>query len=112
MLRVEPGLQGGWQHGVSLARLRAPVDAVSLRAASAEVEARRARVVWCAVGPEEQRKCQQWSSRSNGTVACATAATTEDCIALVLVRLLLREPVWPAGRTAGSGGFPRSWASV
>ncbi|XP_008152421.2 lactotransferrin [Eptesicus fuscus] len=55
-----------------------------LKETAAEVEARRTRVVWCAVGPEEQRKCQQWSSQSSGTVACATAATTEDCIALVL----------------------------
>ena len=47
--------------------------------------ARGARVVWCAVGPEELRKCQQWSGQSNGTVTCTTAADTEDCIALVLV---------------------------
>ncbi|KAB0389612.1 hypothetical protein E2I00_016569 [Balaenoptera physalus] len=51
---------------------------------AAEVEARRARVVWCAVGPEEQRKCQQWSLQSSQSVACATASTTDDCIALVL----------------------------
>ncbi|XP_045712983.1 lactotransferrin [Phyllostomus hastatus] len=56
----------------------------NLRESAAEVEARQARVVWCAVGPAEQRKCQQWSSQSNGTVTCATAANTEDCIALVL----------------------------
>lgn len=49
------------------------------------MEARRRRVVWCAVGPAEQRKCQEWSSQSPEVVACATAATTEDCIALILV---------------------------
>nr|K9IMD0.1 RecName: Full=Lactotransferrin; Short=Lactoferrin; AltName: Full=Draculin; AltName: Full=Draculin-1; Flags: Precursor [Desmodus rotundus] len=56
----------------------------NLKESAAEVEARGARVVWCAVGPEELRKCQQWSGQSNGTVTCTTAADTEDCIALVL----------------------------
>ncbi|XP_016058234.1 PREDICTED: lactotransferrin isoform X2 [Miniopterus natalensis] len=54
----------------------------SLKETTAEVEARRTRVVWCAVGPAELRKCQQWSSQSPGRVACASATTTEDCIAL------------------------------
>lgn len=56
----------------------------NLRQTAEEVETRRAQVVWCAVGPQEQSKCQQWSSQSMGNVTCATAATTEDCIALVL----------------------------
>ncbi|KAM7064483.1 lactotransferrin [Molossus nigricans] len=56
----------------------------SLKEKSSEVEARRSRVVWCAVGPAEQRKCLEWSSRSPDVMACATAATTEDCIALIL----------------------------
>lgn len=80
-----------------------PLTVVSLRAAAAEVEERRTRVVWCAVGPGEQLKCQQWSNHSAGTVTCATAATTEDCIALVLVggrpRGSLR-PVMRVGRQA------------
>ncbi|EPY73426.1 lactotransferrin precursor [Camelus ferus] len=45
---------------------------------------RRAQVVWCAVGSDEQLKCQEWSRQSNQSVVCATASTTEDCIALVL----------------------------
>ncbi|XP_057561065.1 lactotransferrin [Hippopotamus amphibius kiboko] len=55
-----------------------------LRETAAELEARRARVVWCAVGPEEWRKCWQWSIQSGGEVSCATASSAEDCIALVL----------------------------
>ncbi|XP_059520279.1 lactotransferrin [Myotis daubentonii] len=78
-LRIPPKIDAGLYLGSNY------VTALKgLKETSEEVEARRARVVWCAVGPEEQRKCQQWSSQSNGTVACATAATTEDCIALVL----------------------------
>ncbi|XP_046528116.1 lactotransferrin [Equus quagga] len=56
----------------------------NLRETAAEVAARRERVVWCAVGPEEERKCKQWSDVSNRKVACASASTTEECIALVL----------------------------
>lgn len=56
----------------------------NLKETSAEVEKRREQVVWCAVGPEEQRKCQQWSNQSSGKVTCATATNTEDCIALVM----------------------------
>ncbi|XP_036985916.2 lactotransferrin [Artibeus jamaicensis] len=56
----------------------------NLKESAAQVEARRAQVVWCAVGPEEQRKCEQWSGQSNGKVTCATAAGPEDCIALIL----------------------------
>ncbi|XP_008069413.1 lactotransferrin isoform X2 [Carlito syrichta] len=54
----------------------------NLRESEAAVAARRARVVWCAVGEQEQRKCSQWSGLSNGSVTCASAPTTEDCIAL------------------------------
>lgn len=89
---------------------------VSLWAAAAEVEKRREQVVWCAVGPEEQRKCQQWSNQSSGKVTCATAANTEDCIALVLVGGLPRwEPVLRSGGWVGAVGSledPRSWASA
>ncbi|XP_012576072.1 PREDICTED: lactotransferrin isoform X2 [Condylura cristata] len=45
---------------------------------------RREQVVWCAVGRHELRKCARWSSLSDGSVACATASTPEDCISLVL----------------------------
>uniref|UniRef100_A0A8C2SIU9 Lactotransferrin n=1 Tax=Capra hircus TaxID=9925 RepID=A0A8C2SIU9_CAPHI len=57
----------------------------NLRETAEEVKARCTRVVWCAVGPEEQSKCQQWSEQSGQNVTCATASTTDDCIALVLV---------------------------
>lgn len=50
----------------------------------ADVEARRSRVVWCAVGPQEKSKCDRWSSVSGGRVTCALASTTEDCILLTV----------------------------
>ncbi|XP_004835081.1 lactotransferrin [Heterocephalus glaber] len=50
----------------------------------ADVAARRARVVWCAVGPEEKRKCDRWSSVSGGRVTCTSARTPEDCIPRVM----------------------------
>ncbi|PNJ31814.1 LTF isoform 4, partial [Pongo abelii] len=56
----------------------------NLRNSEEEVAARRARVVWCAVGEQELRKCNQWSGLSEGSVNCSSASTTEDCIALVL----------------------------
>ncbi|XP_053456225.1 lactotransferrin [Nycticebus coucang] len=56
----------------------------SLKESRAEVEARRARVVWCAVGEQELSKCRRWSSASGGSVTCASAPSTDDCIALVL----------------------------
>ncbi|KAK2091022.1 hypothetical protein P7K49_030306 [Saguinus oedipus] len=59
----------------------------NLRKSKEEVASRNARVVWCAVGDQEQRKCSQWSSLSEGNVTCSLASTTEDCIALVLVGL-------------------------
>lgn len=85
-LGVEPGLRGLGEEGRQPAR-RAPGrcrPAMVFWAAAEEVAARRARVVWCAVGPEERRKCDQWSSASNGKVTCASAATADDCIALAL----------------------------
>lgn len=77
-----------------------PVMAVSPWAAAEEAESRRARVLWCAVGPKEASKCQQWSEQSAGKVTCATANTTEDCIALVLVGR--RPPRDPASRARGT----------
>ncbi|XP_004640738.2 lactotransferrin [Octodon degus] len=50
----------------------------------ADVAARRSRVVWCAVGPQEKSKCDRWSSVSGGRVTCAAARTTEDCILLTM----------------------------
>lgn len=83
---MDPGLQGGPRRLGVPRKAQGPCrPAVSLCAAAAEVAARRERVVWCAVGPEEERKCKQWSDVSNRKVACASASTTEECIALVLV---------------------------
>ncbi|XP_039084165.1 lactotransferrin [Hyaena hyaena] len=55
-----------------------------LREKASEVEERRQRVAWCAVGKEEESKCQQWSVASHGNVTCESAPTSEDCIALIL----------------------------
>lgn len=56
----------------------------SLKEKASETAERRARVAWCAVGPEELRKCEQWSRASGGTVSCESAPSGEDCIALVM----------------------------
>ncbi|KAM5291956.1 lactotransferrin [Ctenodactylus gundi] len=49
-----------------------------------ELAARQSRVVWCAVGSQERRKCDRWGRLSGGRVACASAPNTEDCIALIM----------------------------
>uniref|UniRef100_A0A8C8ZCE1 Lactotransferrin n=1 Tax=Prolemur simus TaxID=1328070 RepID=A0A8C8ZCE1_PROSS len=54
------------------------------RESEAEAKARRDRVSWCAVGEQELKKCRRWSSASRGNVTCASAPSTDDCIALVL----------------------------
>ncbi|XP_066206562.1 lactotransferrin-like [Saccopteryx leptura] len=78
-LRVPSQVDAGMYLGANF------VTAVkNLERTAVEVEERRSRVVWCAVGPDEQRKCQQWSSQSPETVACAAAATPEECITLVM----------------------------
>ncbi|XP_039693491.1 lactotransferrin [Pteropus medius] len=78
-LRIPPTMDAGLYLGSNyLKAVR------GLRETAEEVESLRARVLWCAVGPKEESKCQQWSAQSAGKVTCATANTTEDCIALVL----------------------------
>uniref|UniRef100_A0A2K5NHS3 Lactotransferrin n=1 Tax=Cercocebus atys TaxID=9531 RepID=A0A2K5NHS3_CERAT len=54
----------------------------NLKKSEEEVAARRARVVWCAVGQQELEKCDQWSALSEGNVNCSLASTADDCIAL------------------------------
>ncbi|ELV10049.1 Lactotransferrin [Tupaia chinensis] len=54
--RVDTGLYLGYAYYTALR---------NLRESEAEVAARRAQVVWCAVGAEELRKCQQWSSKGD-----------------------------------------------
>nr|CAK18221.1 transferrin [Natrix natrix] len=44
------------------------------------------RIVWCAVGKAEQKKCDIWSAQSNGAVECAVAETTEDCLIKIIKR--------------------------
>ncbi|XP_029774103.1 lactotransferrin [Suricata suricatta] len=78
-LRIPPKVDAGLYLGFNY------LTAVQgLREKASEVEKRLTRVAWCAVGQEEERKCQQWSRASGGTVTCALAPTSEDCIALVL----------------------------
>ncbi|XP_045634665.1 lactotransferrin [Ursus americanus] len=55
-----------------------------LREKASDVEERRARVVWCAVGQDELNKCEQWRRASGGSVSCTSAPSGEDCIALVV----------------------------
>nr|XP_012326219.1 lactotransferrin [Aotus nancymaae] len=74
-VRIDSGLYLGSSYFTAIQNLRKSKE---------EVAARNARVVWCAVGDQEQRKCSQWSSLSEGSVTCSSASTTEDCIALVL----------------------------
>ncbi|ELK10163.1 Lactotransferrin [Pteropus alecto] len=78
-LRIPPTMDAGLYLGSNyLKAVRGLTETVE------EVESLRTRVLWCAVGPKEESKCQQWSAQSNGKVTCATANTTEDCITLVL----------------------------
>ncbi|KAM6169274.1 lactotransferrin [Rhynchocyon petersi] len=48
------------------------------------LDARLTKVVWCAVGSEELRKCIRWSRYSKGKVTCTMASTSEECIAQVM----------------------------
>lgn len=84
----------------NLARFRLPGQpAVFPLAGEEEVAARRARVVWCAVGQQELEKCDQWSALSEGNVNCSLASTADDCIALVLVGVSVPGVGgWPCGR--------------
>ncbi|XP_019488257.1 PREDICTED: inhibitor of carbonic anhydrase-like, partial [Hipposideros armiger] len=41
------------------------------------------RVQWCAVGPDERSKCDNWSAVSGGTLRCTSEETVEDCIAAI-----------------------------
>uniref|UniRef100_A0A8C5KHL5 Inhibitor of carbonic anhydrase n=1 Tax=Jaculus jaculus TaxID=51337 RepID=A0A8C5KHL5_JACJA len=40
-------------------------------------------VQWCAVGPHERAKCEQWSAVSGGALACTMEETPEDCLAAI-----------------------------
>lgn len=44
------------------------------------------RVQWCAVGPDERSKCDNWSAVSGGALRCTSEETVEDCIAAIAVR--------------------------
>uniref|UniRef100_A0A8C6RXP3 Lactotransferrin n=1 Tax=Nannospalax galili TaxID=1026970 RepID=A0A8C6RXP3_NANGA len=56
----------------------------NLKQKKQDSEARRTQIVWCAVGNEEQLKCEKWSRVSNGRVACSSSLSTEDCITSVM----------------------------
>ncbi|XP_006893024.1 PREDICTED: lactotransferrin [Elephantulus edwardii] len=56
----------------------------NLKERKTTLDSRRARVVWCAVGSEEQSKCIQWNRQSRGKVTCTLASTAQDCITLVM----------------------------
>lgn len=42
------------------------------------------RIVWCAVGKAEQKKCDMWSGQSNGVIECAVAENIEDCLVKII----------------------------
>ncbi|XP_015679734.1 ovotransferrin [Protobothrops mucrosquamatus] len=42
------------------------------------------RIVWCAVGKAEQKKCDVWSGQSNGDIECAVADTTDECLVKII----------------------------
>ncbi|XP_008258743.2 lactotransferrin [Oryctolagus cuniculus] len=73
--KIDAGLYLGYSYVTAIQNLGKTEMAVA---------ARQSLVVWCAVGSKEQHKCSQWSRLSQGSVACAVAPTTEDCIALIL----------------------------
>ncbi|KAM9592895.1 lactotransferrin [Trichechus inunguis] len=56
----------------------------NLKKKKSSLDARRKQIVWCAVGREEQSKCNQWRRWSRRQVSCALASTSEDCIALIM----------------------------
>ncbi|XP_048190949.1 inhibitor of carbonic anhydrase-like [Perognathus longimembris pacificus] len=43
------------------------------------------RVRWCAVGPQEKARCEEWSAVSGGAVACTVEETPEDCLAAIVI---------------------------
>lgn len=47
------------------------------------------KVKWCAVGPHESAKCNEWAFKSGGILKCTTKLTTEDCIVAIVVRKAL-----------------------
>ncbi|XP_045153737.1 inhibitor of carbonic anhydrase-like [Echinops telfairi] len=43
-------------------------------------------VRWCAVGPHERAKCDNWHAVSGGAIDCTTEDSPEDCIAAIVKR--------------------------
>ncbi|XP_074168959.1 inhibitor of carbonic anhydrase isoform X2 [Rhinolophus sinicus] len=41
------------------------------------------RVLWCAVGPQERAKCENWSAVSGAALRCTSEESVEDCIAAI-----------------------------
>ncbi|XP_045435227.1 inhibitor of carbonic anhydrase-like isoform X1 [Pipistrellus kuhlii] len=42
------------------------------------------KVKWCAVGPHESAKCNEWAFKSGGILKCTTKPITEDCITAIV----------------------------
>ncbi|XP_061072678.1 serotransferrin-1-like [Conger conger] len=43
-------------------------------------------VTWCAVGPAEKQKCEQWRTEAGGMLQCKSAASVDECIRNILRR--------------------------
>ncbi|XP_034637752.1 ovotransferrin-like [Trachemys scripta elegans] len=65
----------GYQYWAAIQSLR-PV-------ASRETPEAPLKVKWCTVSKDEKAKCDEWSAVSGGSLDCAVAETTEDCIAKI-----------------------------
>ncbi|XP_065267469.1 ovotransferrin-like [Emys orbicularis] len=65
----------GYQYWAAIQSLR-PV-------ASLETPEAPLKVKWCTVSKDEKAKCDEWSAVSGGSLDCAVAETTEECIAKI-----------------------------
>lgn len=60
------------------------------------------RVLWCAVGPQERAKCDNWSAVSGGALWCTSEESVEDCIAAIAVRRALPPQLGSDSQTRGA----------
>nr|ADZ05535.1 transferrin precursor [Mauremys mutica] len=67
----------GYQYWAAIQSLR-PV--ASLETPEAPLK----KVKWCTISKDEKAKCDEWSAVSGGSLDCAVAETTEDCIAKIM----------------------------
>ncbi|XP_007057023.3 ovotransferrin [Chelonia mydas] len=66
----------GYQYWAAIQSLR-PVSSLETP------EAPLKKVKWCTISKDEKAKCDEWSAVSGGSLDCAVAETTEDCIAKI-----------------------------